>query len=144
MNKLSALTLHGKILLGTLFLSAQLLAAYSIAGGRISSEDRELGLGKIEATEAMNKNLVNRDMVREQTVGDVKIRIQELTDAQEIIGQQMKNSHGLLPAAGQMITALVMLTSNKIKVLDYEEIFTTMNESQTLLNLMEAKISELQ
>lgn len=144
MNRSLKLTTTGKILLGVLFLSAQLLAAYSIAGGRVSNEDRELGLGKIEATEALNKNQVNRDMVREQTVGDVKIRIQELSNAQEIIGLQMKNSHGLLSAAGQMVTALSNLTSNNIKVLDYEEIFATMNESQTLLNLMEAKISELQ
>lgn len=144
MKKLSTLTTNGKILVGTLFLSAQLIAAYSIAGGRVSIQERMLTPGKIEATEAMNKSQFNRDVIRAQTIGDVKLRIQELTNAQEIIGMKMKNSHGLLPAAGQMITVLEDLISNKNKILDYDEIITTMNESQTLLNLMEDKIAELQ
>ncbi len=145
MSKSSAHTTNSKFLVGALFFSVQLLAAHTFAGGKISNQDRELAIGKIEATEALNKNnnRIAQDPIRQQTVHDVRIRIQELSNAQQIIGLQMENSHGLLPAAGQMISALEELINSKNKILDYDEIFVTMNESLTLLNLMEDKIAEL-
>lgn len=143
MKKSSSLTINNKFLVGALLLSAQLLVAHAFAGNKISNIDRDLTIGKIEATESLKSPENRQDPIRQQTIADVRARIQELSNAQQIIGLQMENSQGLLPAAGQMISALEELISSKNKILDYDEIFMTMNESLTLLNLMEDKIAEL-